>query len=995
MVYNLSRLADVDGYCRVCYNNTGKFFSRGDAKMKFKLNAALSDGSDGQAGSYHGKQKIYFTGHPDDFLTYFDDICKMIWENYPDCAVFYDEDPDHPEDTDNFESDLDRMRLIIIAVTRKFIDCKTAAFDRVFKHAVKNHIPVLPILEEENIEDAFNSKCGDIQALDPNSTDPTAISFEEKFRLHLDRVLIGNELAKRICNDFAAHIFLSYRKKDRGYAQQLMRLIHSNDSCRDIAIWYDEFLVPGENFNNAIKEAMERSNVFTVAVTPNLLEKGNYVVNTEYPIALDMDKKILPAELVPTDKKELTDTLRTAMENKEGEWKESYADDRLIPELVSADGKALEKSLTDALGSVTHPDADKPEHLYNMGLAYLSGINAEVDHDRAVKLITRAADMGLPDAVEKLRDMYENGDGVERDRKRSRELTKRLIEVCKEEYTKKPGEIISLKWVTAWQNYIETLAEEGNADKQEQAYLEMLGVCETVNADLGTNEIKYLLGWGYQQMGHMYINLWHDREKAKIYFDKGLKLSLACRDGSDLWEYSVAESYSSIACLTAKNKSTALKYAQTALEIYEGLDKRSPSVLNRKKIMTAISALGITYENMKDTAGAKDFYKKAYDLSRSIAEQTDDPNNWGMMIPICERLRDIYYPEDIPKAIEYGEETVRAAENHARTDTFKSKVRLAAAYHKLGDIYINLYLREYDKENVYTAKEWYEKGTAISEELTKGNGIGYSVWDCKIYNSYRLAKAHYYLGEYSKAQEYCIESLKACHLVKEMQHLSRQEYRAHRPGVTDSPQEIYLNDAAQNNLLMTSENYRLKGDILAHREKYGQAKEQYEEWKKKYEELADEYDDARCRVSLPEVYNTLGYIKRKTKECSAAKKYYEKSIEKCRELFPKNSKSFGLSVAYSGLGDICMDRKQLSDARKYYEECLKIRKGIGLSDHTFEEYKLYADTYINYGNLLMSLGETETGTEYLEKGREITDRIGHCLSEPELKDIRQRLEQHS
>ena len=42
---------------------------------------------------------------------------------------------------------------------------------------------------------------------------------------------------------FDAYIFLSYRKKDRRYANELMRLIHNNPECRDIAIWFDEFFL--------------------------------------------------------------------------------------------------------------------------------------------------------------------------------------------------------------------------------------------------------------------------------------------------------------------------------------------------------------------------------------------------------------------------------------------------------------------------------------------------------------------------------------------------------------------------------------------------------------------------------------------------------------------------------------------------------------------------------------------------------------------------------
>lgn len=86
-----------------------------------------------------------------------------------------------------------------------------------------------------------------------------------------------------------------------------MRLIHKNKFCRDIAIWYDEFLKPGENFNDSIKEALQKSNLFVLAVTPNLVNETNYIMTTEYPMAQQEGKPILPVELVTTDHKELAE----------------------------------------------------------------------------------------------------------------------------------------------------------------------------------------------------------------------------------------------------------------------------------------------------------------------------------------------------------------------------------------------------------------------------------------------------------------------------------------------------------------------------------------------------------------------------------------------------------------------------------------------------------------------------------------------------------------
>ena len=220
-----------------------------------------------------------------------------------DCAIWY-RGSDAVVD-DLFFVDLEQMQLFVMPVTTNLLCTANDALNIDFKFAMEHHIPVLPLMQEPGLEELFNKKCGELQFLDKNKIDETAISYEEKLEKYLSSVLIGDELAEKIRAAFDAYVFLSYRKKDRKYAQELMRLIHKNDFCRDIAIWYDEFLTIGENFNDSIKDALQKSGLFVLAVTPNLVNETNYIMTTEYPMAYDAGKPILPAELVPTDREQL------------------------------------------------------------------------------------------------------------------------------------------------------------------------------------------------------------------------------------------------------------------------------------------------------------------------------------------------------------------------------------------------------------------------------------------------------------------------------------------------------------------------------------------------------------------------------------------------------------------------------------------------------------------------------------------------------------------
>lgn len=346
--------------------------------------------------SPQGNPRVYFCCHPEDFNKYFETVSEEILQ-YQRCAIWY-ASPDVVRDEDFF-LDLKQMQLCVMPVTTNLLCTENEALDAEFKFAMENHIPVLPLMQESGLEEIFNKKCGDLQFLDKNNMDATAIDYKEKLKKYLDTVLIGDELAEKIRAAFDAYVFLSYRKKDRRYAQELMRLIHKNEFCRDIAIWYDEFLTPGENFNDSIKEAIQKSGLFVLAVTPNLVNETNYIMTTEYPMAKQEGKLILPAELVPTDRERLL---------------EQYAD---IPNPTDPhNASEFSDALLASIKQIAIKESDhSPEHNFFIGLAYLGGIDVEVDYTRAVEIITSAAEAGLSDAMEKLIDIYEKGIGVTQD----------------------------------------------------------------------------------------------------------------------------------------------------------------------------------------------------------------------------------------------------------------------------------------------------------------------------------------------------------------------------------------------------------------------------------------------------------------------------------------------------------------------------------------------------------------------------------------------------
>lgn len=325
--------------------------------------------------SPQGKRRVYFSCHPEDYERFFERISAEVL-NITDCAVWYSKD----EGYEDIDTDLGQMNLLVVPVTTRLLTkpCRTMELDVPF--ALEHHIPILPLMQEGGLDELFSRNFGDLQYLDPNALDETAISYEEKLKKYLNSVLVGDELAEKVRAAFDAYIFLSYRKKDRKYANELMRLIHKNDFCRDIAIWYDEYLTPGENFNDAISYALKKSDLFTMVVTPNLVNEKNYVESVEYPEAMKQKKPILPVELEKTNHDALS---------------KHYRD---IPNSVDARNEiALSEALESALSRIVRRENDTdPQHSFFIGLAYLDGIDVEVDHERALSLITFAVKHKLP-----------------------------------------------------------------------------------------------------------------------------------------------------------------------------------------------------------------------------------------------------------------------------------------------------------------------------------------------------------------------------------------------------------------------------------------------------------------------------------------------------------------------------------------------------------------------------------------------------------------------
>lgn len=517
-----------------------------------------------EGGLVRGLPRVYFCCHPKDFDAFFEDISNEILSRQ-NCSVWY-----HGEESfrysDEFFEDLLQMNLFVVPVTERFLQQGNPALEKEFRFAVEKNIPILPLMQEKGLDQRFNELCGDIQYLDKNNTDSTCIEYTEKLDAFLSSVLVGDELAKKIRQAFDAYVFLSYRKKDRRYAQQLMRLIHQNEFCRDIAIWYDEFLVPGENFNDAISDALKKSDLFVLTVTPNLVNETNYIMNVEFPMAKEQKKPILPCEMVETDKVLLS---------------QKYED---IPECTDGrDVLMLAESLREHfLNIATRENDNHPEHMFFIGLAYLNGIDVEVDRNRALKLITAAAEKDLPMAISKLIDMYTSGDGVRADGNKALNYRKRLLSVTKNIYEQRKDFSSAFDYVRAC---FELATAYYNTDTYKEALetaTELKKLCKTIATDIDCNgfatmQLNRHTALADLLMGQSYHET-NDFKTAKEHYDMAMSIFLRLNEKYDdpMISRGLSLLYVKMAqlCKVAADYKGAIRYYEKALKLQQSNAKK-------------------------------------------------------------------------------------------------------------------------------------------------------------------------------------------------------------------------------------------------------------------------------------------------------------------------------------------------------------------------------------------------------------------------------------
>lgn len=594
--------------------------------------------------SPQGKPRVYLTGHPEDVARYFDPVADEILAAQ-NCAVYRLARPEGAVALGELEEELEQMQLLVVLVTRRLLEQPGHVRSAEFPFARDRHIPVLPLMLEPGLEEDFDRAWGNIQTLSRYGGDMTGASYEQRLKKFLDAVLVGDDLAEQVRGAFLARIFISYRKKDYRQLQQLIRLIHSQEFCQDIAIWYDELLTPGEDFNEGIDAALRGSDLFLLAVTPHVLEADNYVASIEYPTALEANKPVLPVELEPTD----PEALRASFQD-------------LPPCASTRDEGGLRQSLLEAVQGLHLPREEAtPERDYAIGLAYLNGIGVEVNRALGLARITRAAEGGLPEAMEKLAGLYWTGSGVARDYTAATYWLERLVETRWAQFEEIHTTAMSQAWMRAiielgdrWMELAEygrareafqrayrvgklscefqddpdnwrvfgascdrlrSLAQaEGRTEEAEGWQAENLAINRRLCQQEGTMQDRRSLAIDLFVLGTCRLER-GDWDGARAYYQECMEIRQAiCRETREAWarqELAVIENSIGRLCQAEGELEQAEDWYRKGLAILEPLCEENPAHDLRRSLATSYNDMGRVYSDMDRPGEAKGWYGKS------------------------------------------------------------------------------------------------------------------------------------------------------------------------------------------------------------------------------------------------------------------------------------------------------------------------------------------------------------------------------------------------
>ena len=578
-----------------------------------------------------------------------------------DCMVSWFETPDGDIDETLLRQELLSTQALVLFITNNMlIDVRVNGKPRVFEIANELGMSIFPITYSNGTLAVFTELFGAMHCLSMQES-RSREKLKERLELFLGSQALRDEIEKTA---FTAEVFLSYRKLDLEEALSFMETLHSKQGLEGIAVWYDNYLTPGLKFDEEIQQAIVKSDVFVLLVTPRIVEKSqtgeeNYVVREEVPFASKHNKDILPMESSLTDKA----TFAVAFPN--------------ITEPIPLD--RLEEIFRQKLGEGAYIQQLGSERAYYLGMAYLYGHKVGKNVTRAIDMLSCSADSETVNSYKAaglLGALYSNGGMVAQSYLQAQKWFARSASIAENVYGG---------------NHIETMSSYQSAAKNSflvgdytlSITFGLKAASIFINQPELSDKIKTLYFSAveiYNCLADVYLSL-KDFNKALIYCQNVNQLYEENRGIEGAYNKTVLDSMLMKAQILSTD--TYEKYdLQAALQTVEQELHRCEQLLGENDACTAycLDCLAKFYGGMNHPQDAVNCFERAIRISESLfgnedAATADYYDNFA-----------IYYAEEcknFEKALEWHEKALQArikiyGETHQRI--FLSRINLGATY---------------------------------------------------------------------------------------------------------------------------------------------------------------------------------------------------------------------------------------------------------------------------------------------------------------------------
>lgn len=323
--------------------------------------------------------------HPQQIPYYRSQVVDFIWERFTSITIW--QTNSKIGDRDQFLKEVDSMDAVICFITELLVSTQNEIGDDILPAIIEKKCPFLPILDGENLEKIFDQKYGHIHFVIRKEKRKIRFDAIEKF---IKGILSSEEnraqsfeFSYRDIEYFSQSYFISYRKMDGKYIDYLQHRIHKEPSLISTQLWYDSYLVPGEDYDENLITIIEKCSAVILVITPHLLEPDNYVLRIEIPFAKECGKPVIGVLIENTDLRAVRDLYGVEKIYKLEEW----------------------ASFTDILfdAGIMIPDVDfYPRRLYGLATAYIDGNDVECNIKIACELLYQAIQYKYLAAYEKL-----------------------------------------------------------------------------------------------------------------------------------------------------------------------------------------------------------------------------------------------------------------------------------------------------------------------------------------------------------------------------------------------------------------------------------------------------------------------------------------------------------------------------------------------------------------------------------------------------------------